>query len=1043
MAIGSTVAVLASPLAIGSASAATGTVSIQPASANQNKPVSSTATVTADVTPSSATVLYTVTSGPDATSPNLKGLACTAPPAATVNCAIHNGGTSGIDTVVVFEDIDSDGTFSGGDISATTTVTFSGAPASINITPVRLPSSHNVTTEADTCEVYKVSAFDASQLPSGDQDILLKVVENTASNPSSNMFTFYDVNASHHCTVPGGGPIFTDLPNPNHEETAFGFGHTGNNGSFEIGLVTTTAGSGSLEACNTGGCVSATVFDTDQVTWGPGGRDAIASLQVTPTSADGYAGTTATYTVTALDAAGSPVGNVLGSIDEQETSGPGTVAPTSCTNTTDFTTGQVTCTITSNSQGTVNETIFANNGSASCNHTGGPDSCEPQTLVTATFRAFPTFNSHALTCVQQLVAGGHQGQGVSSCTLPTSQKSVAFSETLKNNGVPVPGAIVTFTATGTLNGSPATNTTDVTTDANGVATYTVNNVAPRAGDSIAVSTKIGATSLDSSNASWATPAATALDLVPSPQSVTKGGLVAVKATVVDQFGAGFPTSTALTYIVAGRNNGQNGVVSTGSDGSATISYTDTGVNPGSPTDTITVTGPGLSGSASVLFINGSTTASTVVLDTSGNGTSDGVCNASGHTAATNVALTHETEVCAVVKNNFTTPEALAGKTVVFTVSSGQVGAHNGLSSASTATYTATTDINGVAFADVTSTKSGAQTVTATADTASASGTVTYATPTPAAARNIAAAPASGTVTAGTPQKFTFTVTDQYGNGVPGVSVLATQSGPGILANGNSTVITDSNGQASVQLTTQATDTGSGTVTGSIAAGGNQCALAAGNPAGATAGNCTAVATYTIGAPVVPASLTLVAAPGARVGTEELLAATVKNNDGTPAVNQVVRYRITGADSASGSVVTNGKGVGLFGYLPKHSGKIHVTAYDDVNANVAQDAGEPHGTLNVSIAKVTEHPTIHLTSRSGTVTVHVTSHPKLSHAKVTYYVKHKGNFTKIGVGRTGHRGHASQTFVEGMGHRYTFRAKVTGKSGVATGVSKSKSIKVKK
>jgi adhesin/invasin len=605
----------------------------------------------------------------------------------------------------------------------------------------------------------------------------------------------------------------------------------------------------------------------------------------------------------------------------------------------------------------------------------------------------------------------------------------------------VPGAIVRFTATGTLNGSPATDTTDVTTDANGVATYTVSNTTPKQGDSIAVSTKVGATSLDTANASWENPTATALALSPSPQSVTKGGLVSVKATVVDQFGAGVPTSTALNYVVAGRNNGQNGVVSTGSDGSATINYTDTGVNPGSTTDTITVTGPGLSGSATIVFINGSTAASTVTLDTSGSGTSDALCNASGHTAATNVSLTHQTEVCAVVKN--ATNEALAGKTVVFTVSSGQVAAHNGLNSASTASYTATTDVNGVAFADVTSTKSGVQNVTATSDAVNASGTVTYATPTPAAARNIAVTPASGTVSAGTPQKFTFTVTDQYGNGVPNVSVLSTQSGSGILTNGNSSVITDGSGQASVQLTTQTTDTGSGTVTGSIASGGNQCGLAAGNPAGATAGNCTAVASYTIGAPVVPASLTLVAAPGARVGTEELLAATVKNNDGTPAVNQVVRYRITGADSASGSVVTNAKGVGLFGYLPKHSGSIHVTAYDDVNTNVAQDAGEPHGTLNVSIAKVTEHPTIRLTSTSGTVTVHVTSHPKLSHAKVTYYVKHKGNFTKIGVGRTGHLGHASQTFVEGKGVRYTFRAKVTGKSGVATGVSKSKSIKVKK
>jgi hypothetical protein len=397
----------------------------------------------------------------------------------------------------------------------------------------------------------------------------------------------------------------------------------------------------------------------------------------------------------------------------------------------------------------------------------------------------------------------------------------------------------------------------------------------------------------------------------------------------------------------------------------------------------------------------------------------------------------------VVKNNYTTPEVLAGKTVTFTVSSGQVAGHGALASGSTTSFAALTDSNGVAFADVTSTKSGAQTVTATVDAVPGSSTVTYATPTLASARNIAVAPTTASVTAGTAQKFTFTVTDRYGNGVPGASVLATQTGSGILTGGNTSVITGSDGTASVQLTTQATDTGTGSVTGSIAAGGNQCAQAAGNPAGATAGSCTAVATYTIGAPIVPSSLVVVAAPGAKVGTEELVAATVKNSDGSAAVNQVVRFKVSGANSASGAVTTNAKGVALFGFLPKHAGATHVAAYDDVNADNLQGGTEPHDSMTVSVRKVTEKPTITLTSKSGTVTIHVTSHPKLAKAKVTYYVKHKGHFTKIGVDKTGRGGKASQTFVEGKGVRYTFRAKVTGKSGVASGTSKAKSIKVKK
>jgi hypothetical protein len=210
-----------------------------------------------------------------------------------------------------------------------------------------------------------------------------------------------------------------------------------------------------------------------------------------------------------------------------------------------------------------------------------------------------------------------------------------------------------------------------------------------------------------------------------------------------------------------------------------------------PHVTPTFTGHGFHGTATVEYLNSTTTASMITVDTSGSGSSDATCGATDHTAATNVALGNLTEICAVVKD--AAARTLADNAVEFTVSNGQIATHSGLSSTSTTSYTATTDSDGVAFADVTSTVGGAQTVTATADSASGSGTVTYAattptpTPTPIAS---AGAPASislrraGDVPyhVGDEVDIVGTVTDAAGRPVAGVrarySVTGAQTASG-------------------------------------------------------------------------------------------------------------------------------------------------------------------------------------------------------------------------------------------------------------------------
>ncbi|HEX3707524.1 MAG TPA: Ig-like domain-containing protein [Mycobacteriales bacterium] len=1055
--IGSSVAVLASPLAIGTASAVTATSLSIHSGANANHRASGTSVapqtfdpikVVVDYTPSASTtpIDYTVTGGPDVSSPNLSGTPCAlaTPAAGEATCTIANNGGIGADQVIVYADLTGTAVtpapYNGNDPSVSTTETYSGKPNAITLTPTRIPAAHTFTTEAGTCEVYKLSEFDSKPEPAGARTASITFSETVSGATPAPVFTLYNVDPTTGLCTTTTPLLSSTFTAPT--ETAVVSRTTGDSGTDEFGIVTTQPGTGTAVATPSDPIVPTGISDTDNVTWAPGGANAVASLTATPTSTTGYTGTTASYTLKAVDSGNNPVEGVI--VSAEETSGP--AVTTTCGSVTDQN-GNVTCSIVnSGSSGAVAETFWVNNSCGSP-PSGNLETCEPQTSVTSQFNAVPAFSTHSLTCVQQL-NNAQQGQGVSNCTVPTTQHSIDFHETLKDSsGNPVPGAIVDFSAVGTLGGTGATRTGTATTDANGVATFTVSNPSPaNSGDNILVSSKIGSTTLDTTTSgTWASPAASSLSVTPAVQSVTKGGAVAVTVKIVDQFGGGVATSHSLNYTVSGRNNGRVGIVTTDATGTATISYTDAGTNSGSTTDTIGVsdTASALSGSATISYINGSTTASTVTVDTSGSGTSDALCNASGHTAATNVAFTHQTEVCAVVKNSFSTPEALAGKTVTFTVSSGQVAAHGALASTSTTSYTATTDVNGVAFADVTSTKTGAQTVTATTDSVNGSGTVTYAIPTAASARNITVAPTPAKVTAGTQQKFTFTVTDQYGNGVPLVSVLVTQSGTGILTGNNTTVPTAPDGTASVLLSTQAADVGgSGSVTGNIT-GGNACGLAAGNPAGTTAGNCTAVATYTVAAPVVPSNVKVQAAPGGKVGTEELVAATVTNSDGTPSANVVVRYKISGANSGSGAVVTKTNGVALFGFLPKHAGTVHVVAYADVNDDQLRETTEPQNTLSFSIAKTVEKPTLRLTSAHDAVTVHVTSHPSISGATVTYYVKHHGNFTKIGTSRTGSAGHASHTFVESRGVTYTFRAKVTGKSGVSTGVSKSKSIKVKK
>lgn len=910
--------------------------------------------------------------------------------------------------------------------------TASAAPTAIQMTP-----HGTVANTTGTCQAYSVAAQDGASLAAGES-VTLTVSETTATstNPGATPFTIYGnvATPSDPCsgtavpagTVTGGGPYTITYT---HAFTLDA------NGALNFGIASSATGTGSVNVA--GGTAS----DQANVTWTAGGANAVTSLTASPTTVTQDTGTTANFTVTAKNSSGTPIQGVQVLEETNTVTSPDTLPNTTNCGATTNALGQATCSVHNGGTAGTDSLVFWVNNNAAVTQTQGPDSGEPQTTATAVFHTGPAVSAanSTLTCVQGL-AGANQNTAQTNCTVPTSTHSVTFTATVEDaSHNPLSGVTVNFAASSaklggiTLTGTNLPSGTG-TTNASGVATFVVNDANAQAGDSVAMAANVDGNAFGgTATVHWATPVATAVSVQPVLQSVAKGGTVTVKAQVVDQFGAAVSTQPALTYVVTGRNLGKTG--SAAADG--TITYTDAGTVPASNTDTITVTDATdhLTGSATVSYVT-TTTATAVAVDTSGSGTSDATCNASGHTAATGVALGATTEVCATVKN--ATGEPLAGAPVTFTVSAGQVAAHGGLTTTSTTTYAATTDIAGVAFADVTSTKAGAQTVTATSGTATGSGTVTYTGPTPAQAYSIAVAPATGTaIAAGSSQKFVATVTDKNGNPVPGVTVVFTQTGAGSVGNGN-TAITASDGTVNVTVSTTATDTGAGSVTfgiGNAPTAANQCAT--------TGGICSATASYTV-APAGASSLTLVHNAVSVHGTVHVTA-TARKADGTPAAGQTVRFYVSGAATINNRAFTTGpQGKATLSFVANKAGKLTVAAFSDTNGDSIREATEPKATttLTVSQAVKAEHPSILLTSNKGVVTIHVSTHPVARGAVVTYFVKRHGVWHRIGSSRTGPGGNASLHVASAKGQRLTFRATVSRTAHATRGTTPTRTITVR-
>jgi len=872
--IGSTTAVLAAPFAAGTALAAAATipassVTINTADQNQNVAAGNTITIHGTYAPtnSNAVIMYTVLGGPDTSSPNLSGTACTTNGAGAYTCTLANNGTAGTDTVRVFADNNGDGNYTAGEPFQDTSETFSGPPFSISLTP----DTANSTT--GTCVTYTATATDSGGRPSAEATINLSASETV---PLGNTTDPAFCTVSNGSTITNGGDSAGPVPPKNpavsnanattQTNTRTGTATTDSTGTVKFGIQSGVPGTVTVKA------TSGSATDTSTQTVTAGGANAVTQVLVSPATANNYTNQNAIFTVTLKDASGNPIQGVP--VVFRVDTGPDAAtytnsSPGSCGNPPNPATltdanGQITCLVHNGGVGGTDKVTFWVNNTTSTPRTAGLDPGEPSGTADANFTVQPTVTSIVVTCTTPGATAGSQ-----NCTVPVDQKSVTFTAVVKNAGTAVSGAVVTWT--NGVTGGPATadfspSTATCTTDATGTCTETVSEPAPKAGEVITATAMVGSQSgAGGTNVSTATYAARApqtFTLTPALQTVTKGGTVTLTAKVVDQFGGGI-ASQSITYTIAGRNAGKTGTVTTGSDGTATISYTDTAVNSAATSDTVTATDTsanapaGNTQQATVNYISGSTTASSITVDTSGNCTFASGSNSNAGPAGPppgNPQGGTGIQVCALVKNADGT--ILQGKSVTFSVDKGFVSkdalAPGNANFAGASSVTVTTDSSGIAHAFSTSKTSGTQTVTATSDSATGTGTINYAASAATGAYSITLTPPTANIVPGNSQKFTATVKDVNGNGVPNVSVTFTQTGPGTFSAASSvTATTDATGVASATLTTTTSDKNSGSVTATIATAATACnsnTTATTNPS-----NCSATSTYTLGngsAPVI-------------------------------------------------------------------------------------------------------------------------------------------------------------------------------------------------
>ena len=123
----------------------------------------------------------------------------------------------------------------------------------------------------------------------------------------------------------------------------------------------------------------------------------------------------------------------------------------------------------------------------------------------------------------------------------------------------------------------------------------------------------------------------------------------------------------------------------------------------------------------------------------------------------------------------------------------------------------------------------------------------------------------------------------------------------------------------------------------------------------------------------PAALTLDPASADRTpGDANVVTATARNNDGSPAVSRTIRWSIAGANQGAGMVTTDAAGVAQITWDGVREGTDELSAYVDTDGNLTPDAAEPtaRATVRWALPAPVQGRSLNLEPVSGIVKIRV-------------------------------------------------------------------------
>lgn len=510
------------------------------------------------------------------------------------------------------------------------------------------------------------------------------------------------------------------------------------------------------------------------------------------------------------------------------------------------------------------KTVTAIGGSASFSDLSLDKASTGYTLTTSG-SGLGADTSSAITILAGPVAPGHSTvvAAPTSIMASTGASSAGITVTARDAfDNPVVGANVVLTATG---GGNTLIQPVGQTNAGGVATGTLSSTAA---ETKTVAASVAGVSLTQAAAVTVTPAVNGVLVFTSqPATAIAGAAItpAVKAAVRDAFGNTFTTFTGNVTVALGANPGSDALTGTMTRAAVAgeATFTDLVLIKAAAGYTLTASAGGITGGTSNPF--NITAGAVSATHSSAAVAPPGITASNGASAAT---------ITVTARDAFDNP--VAGATVALAAS----GPGN------TVTQPAgLTGAGGVATGNVSSTTSGAKTVSATinSELVAQQPTVTVAPAAVAASKSlVSAAPDSiaasfGGVTTG----IVVTAKDTFGNVIPGLAVVlaATGSGNTVTQPG---VVTDVNGVASGTLSSTAT--GAKVVSASVAGTGvTQTATVMVLPGEVSVTQSTVVAT--------PASIA--ASAGANPAT---ITVTARDEQGNPIPNVNVVLNATGTSN---------------------------------------------------------------------------------------------------------------------------------------------------